>query len=167
MKKLTAKRSILYGGRMYEAGDALPAHDRKMTEAWLRAGSAAVIDTEAELEKLLSGNAGKEAAALDADGAQDAPNVGGGDNTPPDGDGGENGAQSGGNGTGGGDGEAEQTVTGHLDRQQLEDMNKDKLVQLAEDMGVKLPRGATKAVIIDLLTRAEVEAPAQQNGGAQ
>ena len=141
MKKLTAKRPILYGGRMYEAGDALPAHDRKMTEAWLRAGSAAVIDTEAELEKLLSGDAGKEAAALDAGGAQDAPNVGGG--------------------------EAEQTVTGHLDRQQLEDMNKDKLVQLAEDMGVKLPRGATKAIMIDLLARAEVEAPAQQNGGAQ
>lgn len=161
MKKLTAKRPILYGGRMYEAGDALPAHDRKMTEAWLRAGSAAVIDTEAELEKLLSGDAGKEAAALDAGGAQDAPNVGGGDNTPPDGDGGENGAQS------GGDGEAEQTVTGHLDRKQLEDMNKDKLAQLAEGMGVKLPRGATKAIMIDLLTRAEVEAPAQQNGGAQ
>ena len=148
MKKLTAKRPILYGGRMYEAGDALPAHDRKMTEAWLRAGSAAVIDTEAELEKLLSGDAGKKAAALDADGAQDAPNVGGGDNTLPD-------------------GEAEQTVTGHLDRQQLEDMNKDKLAQLAEDMGVKLPRGATKAIMIDLLMRAEVEAPAQQNGGAQ
>ena len=58
-------------------------------------------------------------------------------------------------------------MTGHLDRQQLEDMNKDKLVQLAEDMGVKLPRGATKAIMIDLLARAEVEAPAQQNGGAQ
>jgi len=167
MKKLTAKRPILYGGRMYEAGDALPAHDRKMTEAWLRAGSAAVIDTEAELEKLLSGSAGKETPAPDADGAQDAPNDGGGDNTTPDGDGSENGAQSGGGDTGDGDSEAAQTVTGNLDRKQLEDMNKDKLVQLAEDMGVKLPRGATKAVMIDLLTRAEVEAPAQQNGGAQ
>ena len=55
----------------------------------------------------------------------------------------------------------------HLRVVVLHGPDKDKLVQLAEDMGVKLPRGATKAIMIDLLTRAEVEAPAQQNGGAQ
>ena len=40
MKALTAKRAVLYQGRMYEPGDALPAGDRKMVEAWLQAESA-------------------------------------------------------------------------------------------------------------------------------
>ena len=33
MKRLTAQRPILYGGRMYQAGDTLP-----MTSAWCRRG---------------------------------------------------------------------------------------------------------------------------------
>ena len=37
MKALTAKRAVLYQGRMYEPGDALPAGDSKMVEAWLQA----------------------------------------------------------------------------------------------------------------------------------
>ena len=40
MKALTAKRAVLYQGRMYEPGDALPAGDSKMVEAWLQAESA-------------------------------------------------------------------------------------------------------------------------------
>ena len=40
MKALTAKRAVLYQGRMYEPGDALPAGDSKMVEAWLEAESA-------------------------------------------------------------------------------------------------------------------------------
>ena len=37
MKKLIAKRSVLYLGRMYDAGDTLPANDQKMVTAWLNA----------------------------------------------------------------------------------------------------------------------------------
>ena len=29
MKRLTAQRPILYGGRMYQAGDTLPAYDKR------------------------------------------------------------------------------------------------------------------------------------------
>ena len=41
MKALTAKRAVLYQGRMYEPGDTLPAGDSRMVEAWLQAESAA------------------------------------------------------------------------------------------------------------------------------
>ena len=43
MKKLIAKRPILYGSRMYEAGDTLPANDERMVNAWLAAESAELI----------------------------------------------------------------------------------------------------------------------------
>jgi hypothetical protein len=39
MKKLVAARPIQYMGRTYESGDAVPAYDGKMVEAWLAAGS--------------------------------------------------------------------------------------------------------------------------------
>lgn len=59
MKQLIAKRSILYQNRMYAPGQALPAADGRMAEAWLRAGSAAwQEDTPpaAEGEKMLTGH---------------------------------------------------------------------------------------------------------------
>lgn len=31
MKRLTAQRPILYGGRMYQAGDTLPAYDKRIS----------------------------------------------------------------------------------------------------------------------------------------
>ena len=40
MKRLIAERSVLYLGRMYAPGDALPASDGIMVAAWLRAKSA-------------------------------------------------------------------------------------------------------------------------------
>lgn len=60
MKQLIAKRSILYQNRMYAPGEALPAADGRMAEAWLRAGSAAwQEDTPpAEDEKMLTGHLG-------------------------------------------------------------------------------------------------------------
>ena len=60
MKQLIAKRSILYQNRMYAPGQALPAADGRMAEAWLRAGSAAwQEDTPpAEREKMLTGHLG-------------------------------------------------------------------------------------------------------------
>lgn len=48
MKKLIAQRPIQYLGRYYERGAALPANDPLMTEAWLKAGSAAWEETDRE-----------------------------------------------------------------------------------------------------------------------
>lgn len=59
MKQLIAKRNILYQNRIYAPGEALPAADGRMAEAWLRAGSAAwQEDTPpaAEEEKMLTGH---------------------------------------------------------------------------------------------------------------
>ena len=108
MKKLIAKRPILYGSRMYEAGDTLPANDERMVNAWLAAESAELIDTEKAIEC-----ADQEIADIPAD---------------------------------------ETAADAHIDPAQLEGMSKDELKKLAEDMGVELPRGAAKALIIDRLT---------------
>ena len=40
MKRLIAKRTILYLGRMYQEGEALPGGDAKMVDAWVRNKSA-------------------------------------------------------------------------------------------------------------------------------
>ena len=58
-------------------------------------------------------------------------------------------------------------VEGHLDPAQLEEMTKEQLKQLADDMGVDLPRGATKALIVERLAAVTVEAPMDNGGGAQ
>ena len=61
-----------------------------------------------------------------------------------------------------------ETMEGNLDPAQLEGMNKDALLALAKDMGVDLPRGATKALIIERLAAVPVQVPASEdNGGAQ
>ena len=123
MKALTAKRAVLYQGRMYEPGDTLPAGDSKMVEAWLQAESA-------------------EWTGEDQKPAQEGQEI---------------------------QGAAEGTldvVDGHLTREGLETMTKANLEKLAKDMGVEIPRGATKALIIERLAAVTVEAPAP-DGGAQ
>ena len=47
MITLTALRPILFRSTQYEVGDALPGDDAATVEAWLEAGSAAMIDDEA------------------------------------------------------------------------------------------------------------------------
>ena len=168
MKRLTAQRPILYGGRMYQAGDTLPAYDKRMVQAWLSAGSAEMTD-----------DAAKEAAGGDRDGTdttqdtqgaadttegtqdtQDTADATGGTQENPDGD------HSGGD---------TDMVEGHLDPKQLEEMNKDDLKKLAKDLGVDLPRGAAKALIVERLAAAIVQTPAaaivppaaDNGGGAQ
>lgn len=61
----------------------------------------------------------------------------------------------------------ETAVDAHIDPAQLEGMSKDELKKLAEDMGVELPRGAAKALIIDRLTAVAVQIPAENEEGAQ
>lgn len=136
MKALTAKRAVLYQGRMYEPGDALPAGDSKMVEAWLQAESA---EWTGEDQKPAQEGQEIQGAAEDAQEGQE------------------------------GQGAAEGTldvVDGHLTREGLETMTKANLEKLAKDMGVEIPRGATKALIIERLAAVSVEAPAP-DGGAQ
>ena len=72
-------------------------------------------------------------------------------------------------------GESTDMVEGHLDPAQLGEMNKDDLKKLAKDMGVDLPRGAAKALIVERLAAAIVQTPAaaivppaaDNGGGAQ
>ena len=146
MKALTAKRAVLYQGRMYEPGDALPAGDSKMVEAWLQAESAAWTG-EAE------------------EPAQEGQEIQGAAEGTQEGQGAAEDAQEGQEGQGAAEGTLD-VVDGHLTREGLETMTKANLEKLAKDMGVEIPRGATKALIIERLAAVTVEAPAP-DGGAQ
>ena len=167
MKRLTAQRPILYGGRMYQAGDTLPAYDKRMVQAWLSAGSAKMTDDAAEEAAGVGQDGTESATTQDTQGAadttentQEAPDATEGTQENPDGD------HSGGD---------TDMVEGHLDPKQLEEMNKDDLKKLAKDMGVDLPRGAAKALIVERLAAAIVQTPAaaivppaaDNGGGAQ
>lgn len=142
MKALTAKRAVLYQGRMYEPGDTLPAGDSRMVEAWLEAESAEWTGEAQEPAQEAQGEPGTDNGTK---GAQEA----------------QEGQES--------QGAAEGTldvVDGHLTRESLETMTKANLEKLAKDMGVEIPRGATKALIIERLAAVTVEVPAP-DGGAQ
>ena len=137
MERLIAKRAVLYQGRQYEPGEPLPAYDPLMVDAWLRAGTAKMVSDAKPEETTAGDNNGQNGQ----DG-QDA----------------ENGAQDGQS--------APEMVDGHLDPAQLESMSKEALVALAKDMGVELPRGAAKALIIEKLAAVTVQAPVN-DGSAQ
>lgn len=157
MKRLTAQRPILYGGRMYQAGDTLPAYDKRMVQAWLSAESAKMTDDAAEEATM---------PPQDADGGQD-----GTENADTT----QGTQESQENHDGNHSGENTDMVEGHLDPAQLEEMNKDDLKKLAKDMGVDFPRGAAKALIVERLAAAIVQTPAaaivppaaDNGGGAQ
>lgn len=57
-------------------------------------------------------------------------------------------------------------VDDHLDPAQLASMSKEDLERLAKDMGVDLPRGAAKALIVEKLAAVTVQVPVN-DGGAQ
>ena len=157
MKRLTAQRPILYGGRMYQAGDTLPAYDKRMVQAWLSAESAKMTDDAAEEATMPTQDAdgGKDGAenADTTQGTQESQENPGGDHSGDDTD----------------------MVEGHLDPKQREEMNKDDLKKLAKDMGGELPRGAAKALSVERLAAAIVQTPAaaivppaaDNGGGAQ
>ena len=157
MKRLTAQRPILYGGRMYQAGDTLPAYDKRMVQAWLSAESAKMTDDAAEEATM---------PPQDADGGQD-----GTENADTT----QGTQESQENHDGNHSGDNTDMVEGHLAPAQLAEMNKDDLKKLAKDMGVDLPRGAAKALIVERLAAAIVQTPAaaivppaaDNGGGAQ
>ena len=164
MKRLTAQRPILYGGRMYQAGDTLPAYDKRMVQAWLSAESAKMTDDAAEEATMPA-----QDVDSDHDGAENA------DTTQDTQEAADATQESQENHDGNHSGDNTDMVEGHLDPAQLEEMNKDDLKKLAKDMGVDLPRGAAKALIVERLAAAIVQTPAaaivppaaDNGGGAQ
>lgn len=170
MKRLTAQRPILYGGRMYQAGDTLPAYDKRMVQAWLSAGSAKMTDDAAEEAAGVGQDGTESATTQDTQGAADTTQ-----GTQEVTDATEGTQESQENHDGNHSGESTDMVEGHLDPAQLEEMNKDDLKKLAKDMGVDLPRGAAKALIVERLAAAIVQTPAaaivppaaDNGGGAQ
>ena len=167
MKRLTAQRPILYGGRMYQAGDTLPAYDKRMVQAWLSAGSAKMTG-DAAAEATDATQDAQEAAGTteDTQGTQEITDAT---------EGTQESQESQENPGGDHSGDDTDMVEGHLDPKQLEEMNKDDLKKLAKDMGVDLPRGAAKALIVERLAAAIVQTPAaaivppaaDNGGGAQ
>ena len=145
MKALTAKRAVLYQGRMYEPGDILPAGDSRMVEAWLEAESAEWTGEVKEPVQEAQGEPGTDSgtqgdqedkgAAEDVQEAKDAEDI-------------------------------MDVVDGHLTSESMETMAKANLEKLAKDMGVEVPRGATKALIIERLAAVPVEVP-DPDGGTQ
>lgn len=154
MERLIAKRAVLYQGRQYEPGEPLPAYDTVMVDAWLRAGTAKMV-SDAKPEET---PAGDDNGQNGQDGLQNGQNGQEGTEDTQDDQDAENGAQDGQG--------APEMVEGHLDPAQLENMSKEALVALAKDMGVELPRGAAKALIVEKLAAVTVQAPVN-DGSAQ
>ena len=155
MKRLIANRPILYLGRMYQEGEALPGGDAKMVDAWVRNKSA-----EWSGENAKTTQDGKDSAkgAQGAQGTQDGTQ----DGTQGTQDG-TQGTQDGTQGTQDGG-----MITGHLDPKDLESLKKADLERMATDMGLEISEAKTKADLIAVITAAEVYAPAEdENGGAQ
>lgn len=147
MKGLIAKRPILYLGRMYQEGEALPGGDAKMVDAWVRNKSAEWSGENAKTaQDGTQGTKGTQGTQDGQDGAQGT----------QDGQDGTKGTQDGG------------MIAGHLDPKDLESLKKADLERMATDMGLEISEAKTKADLIAVITAAEVYAPAEnENGGAQ
>lgn len=147
MRKLIAKRTVLYLGRMYAPGEALPANNQTMVDAWLRAESAG-----------WSGDAPVEPAA---DGQENtgAPRAGAGMSQDPQEGNGLEAAQENGLEPG--------MVTGHLDAAELAKMKKADLEDLAEKLGVDISGAKNNQERAELIAAVPVQAPADENGSAQ
>uniref|UniRef100_A0AAU8B5Q8 Mu-like prophage FluMu N-terminal domain-containing protein n=1 Tax=Dulem virus 34 TaxID=3145752 RepID=A0AAU8B5Q8_9CAUD len=131
MKRLIAKRAVLYGARMYQPGDTLPAGDAKMVAAWLRADSAAWNGPETPQ----GDQNGPETPGTDHGGALVLNTV--------------------------------KLVDGHLDPEQLATMKKADLADLADKLGVDISAAKNNAERAALIAAVTVQAPADENGGAQ
>ena len=141
MKKLIAKRSVLYLGRMYDAGDTLPANDQKMVTAWLNAKSAEWDGQEAE-----EGRQEAQEGAKQADGSQGSQEQNEGQEAE------ENGQ--------------EEMVEGHMDAEQLATMKKAALEKLADQLGVDISGAKNNKERAELIAAVPVQAPANETGGA-
>lgn len=177
MKRLIAKRPILYLGRMYQEGEALPGGDAKMVDAWVRNKSAEWsgenAKTTQDTQGGQDGTQGTQGAQGGQDGTQGTQDTQGGQDGTQDGQDGTQGTQGTRDGQDGQDGTQDGTqgggmIAGHLDPKDLEDLKKADLERMATDMGLEISKAKTKADLIAVITAAEVYAPAKnENGGAQ
>lgn len=130
--KLIAKRPVLYLGRMYQTGAALPADNPAMVAAWLRADSAkdvSNLDTVAPAEPVsnldtadeLEPTAEELAASSDYPEVEDADIVSNLGTAP---------AES---------------------REALMDHTKEELETMVRERGLTAPRAATKSLLVELL----------------
>lgn len=185
MKKLIAKRRILYLGQMYEAGDTLPVNDADMARAWMRAGSAEWHGQEAAERRQTPPKTERD--------SQDAPEQEGGQPgaTAPEngGNGGTTELMDGQPGTtppeGGESGGNPETVDGHqpaasgtaagttagnmaaVGPEQLATMRKDALEKLAAQLGVDISKAKNNQERAALIATVTVQAPVEETGGAQ
>lgn len=143
MKKLIAKRPVLYLGRMYDAGDTLPANDQKMVTAWLNAKSAEWGGQEVQESRQEA-----QESAEQADGSQGSQEQNEGQEAE------ENGQEA-------------EMVEGHLDDEQLATMKKAELEQLAADLGVDISNAKNNRERAELIAAVPVQAPAKEAGSAQ
>lgn len=143
MKKLIAKRPVLYMGRMYDAGDTLPANDQKMVTAWLNAKSAEWGGQEAQESRQEA-----QESAEQADGSRGSQEQNEGQEAE------ENGQET-------------EMVEGHLDAEQLATMKKAELEQLAADLGVDISNAKNNRERAELIAAVPVQAPAKEAGSAQ
>ena len=154
MKRLIAKRPILYLGRMYQEGEALPGGDAKMVDAWVRNKSAEWSGENAKTAQ--DGTQGTQGAQDGQDGDKGTQGAKDGQDGTKGTKDGTQGAQDGG------------MIAGHLDPKDLESLKKADLERMATDMGLEISEAKTKADLIAVITAAEVYAPAEnENGGAQ
>lgn len=143
MKKLIAKRPVLYLGRMYDAGDTLPANDQKMVTAWLNAKSAEWGGQEVQESRQEA-----QESAEQADGSQGSQEQNEGQEAE------ENGQEA-------------EMVEDHLDAEQLATMKKAELEQLAADLGVDISNAKNNRERAELIAAVPVQAPAKEAGSAQ
>lgn len=143
MKKLIAKRPVLYLGRMYDAGDTLPANDQKMVTAWMNAKSAEWGGQEAQESRQEA-----QESAEQADGSQGSQEQNEGQ------EGKENGQEA-------------KMVEGHLDPDQLSTMKKSDLEKLAEQLGIDISGAKNNRERAELIAAVPVQAPAKEAGSAQ
>ena len=143
MKKLIAKRPVLYLGRMYDAGNTLPANDQKMVTAWLNAKSAEWGGQEAQESRQEA-----QESAEQADGSQGSQEQNEGQEAE------ENGQEA-------------EMMEGHLDAEQLATMKKAELEQLAADLGVDISNAKNNRERAELIAAVPVQAPAKEAGSAQ
>lgn len=130
--KLIAKRPVLYLGRMYQTGAALPADNPAMVAAWLRADSAkdvSNLDTVAPAEpvSILDTADDWEPTAEELAASSDYPEV------------------------------EDADIVSNLgtaraeSRETLMDHTKEELETMVRERGLTAPRAATKSLLVELL----------------
>ena len=143
MKKLIAKRPVLYLGRMYDPGDTLPANDQRMVTAWLNARSAAWSGQEPQESRQEAQESDKQ-----TDGSQGNQEQNEGQEAK------ENGQEA-------------EMVEGHLDAEQLATMKKAELEKLADQLGVDISSAKNNKERAELIAASPVQTPENETGGAR